>query len=112
MTRQQRRAEARRTAKTRSADELSDQGHTGPVYNIGEPVPASQRGGFRTKGESYSRCKMLQMIAPKRPGMPGTIRLKHPRTGFHRLRITERLLKVFMPSAPETFYNHMLGLGD
>lgn len=63
----------------------------------------------RTKGLPFSRCKLITMRAGPMPGMPGTLTIKHPRTGMKRLVANEQLLDVFMPLAPENLKNAMLG---
>lgn len=93
-------------AKTK--EQLDAQGHTGPIYAVGEPVPASTRGGVRTKGLPYSRCKLVEM-KPGSKGVRGTIIVKHPTKGIKRLPATREFLRLFMPAAPEFFYASMLG---
>ncbi len=94
-------------AKTKR--QLDAQGHTGPIYAIGEPVPASTRGGHRTKGLPYSRCKLLDMKISQAPGRPGKLVLKHPKNGVKELPATLELVRLFMPAAPDNFYAAMLG---
>lgn len=94
-------------AKTK--EQLDAQGHTGPIYAVGEPVPASTRGGIRTKGLPYSRCKLLSMEPSNHTGEPGQIIVRHPRNGIKRLRATPELIRLFMPAAPEPFYAYMMG---
>lgn len=63
----------------------------------------------RTKGLPFSRCKLVNMSVSTQRGIPGTITAKHPKTGYKQLVADEDLLRVFMPSAPASFYAAMLG---
>jgi hypothetical protein len=49
------------------------------------------------------------MKESKTAGVPGTIVLKHPKSGLKRVKATPELVKMFMPSAPHLFYAAMLG---
>lgn len=106
ITRQRRRAERE---PDKSREQLKAQGHTGPIYAIGEPVPASTRGGIRTKGLPFSRGKLLGMKPSKNPGVRGTIIVRRANGHIRNLKATPELLRAFMPAAPDAFYAMMLG---
>lgn len=55
---------------------LRAKGHTGPMYEIGAPVPRSKRGGTRTKGTPFSRVRLVRVISAKK-GVPARFRYRH-----------------------------------
>lgn len=94
-------------AKTK--EQLNAQGHTGPIYEIGDDVPASRRFRGRTKGLPYSRTMLVG--TKMRAGKPALLRLRHPTRGtVHVKPATPELLRVFFPSLPDGLYGPMLGL--
>lgn len=94
-------------AKTK--EQLAAQGHTGPIYEIGEDVPPSKRFRGRTKGLPYSRMSLAGM--QMRDGEPAILRLQHPTRGTtHVKHATPELLRVFFPSLPDALYGPMLGI--
>jgi hypothetical protein len=76
-----------------------------------EYVPrTSPRWLGRTKGQPYSRCKMLSFIPSRKPGEPGRFILKHPtRRGRQVVPATPELIEQFVPAAPLDMRNAMLG---
>lgn len=62
---------------------LRQKGHCGPIYDVDEPVPPSQRHKFRTKGTPFSRVKLVRVI-PARKGVPAKFVYRHLTRGTTR----------------------------
>lgn len=80
--------------------ELEAQGHTGPIYAVGDPVPAKSQRRSRTKGKRLCNCKVLDVIPSKVEGQPVTLRLLHPTSKARRVReiiATPEILRALMP---------------
>ena len=93
----------------RSAKELATQGHTGPVYGIGQPVPAKRQS---TKGGPYSRCRVVDVLPSKVRGIPATLVLRHPTSKssyIKRVKATPAIIRSLMPSALPQQVNALLG---
>ena len=95
----------------KTAEQLRAQGHTGPIYGVGEPVPLSRRlTGFRTKGVPYGRFSLIRFEVGEN-GRPGKIHVRNGAKGGRKvLTATPDLLRHFMPVAPDNIYRAMLGL--
>lgn len=96
----------------KTPEQLKSQGHTGPIYEVGEPVPLSRRRtGFRTKGVPYGRFSLIRFEVAE-AGRPGKIHIRKKANGRRMaLTATPEHLRHFMPMAPDSIYRAMLGLG-
>ena len=93
----------------RSAKELAKQGHTAPVYGIGQPVPGRRKS---TKGGPFSRCRVIDVKPSKVRGIPATLRLVHPTSKngrYRRVKATPAIIRSLMPSALPQQVNALLG---
>ena len=98
----------------RSAKELAKQGHTAPVYGIGQPVPRSRQRYYNqiAKGGPYSRCTVIDVKPSKVHGIPATFRLLHPTSKngrYRKVKATPEIIRSRMPSALPQQVNALLG---
>ena len=87
--------------------QLAAQGHTGPLYEINHPVPASGRNLNRFKRRPFRNCYVTKVEV--RDGLPAMISWKHyHRKGEQTRPFSEKLIGLF-PDLPGPLYASLMG---
>lgn len=90
--------------------ELRAKGHTGPMYDVNVPAPPSQRHKFRTKGDPFSRIRIIR-VQPGAKGQPARVTYRHLTRKFTRtVTLTPQNVRFFIPQGtPFNRVSELLG---